>query len=97
MLQRASAKLGAKSTLHLGSCTALPVQNAAVDLILASFVLSYLDSVDTFARELHRVARPGANVFLTDMHPDTALSCNWKRSFKANDTEEHHPGQQPLS
>jgi cytosine/adenosine deaminase-related metal-dependent hydrolase/ubiquinone/menaquinone biosynthesis C-methylase UbiE len=89
MLQRASAKLGVKSTLHLGSCTALPVQNATADLILASFVLSYLESIDTFARELHRVARPGANIFLTDMHPDTALSLNWKRSFKANDTEEN--------
>jgi cytosine/adenosine deaminase-related metal-dependent hydrolase/SAM-dependent methyltransferase len=88
MLQRASAKLRAKSTLHLGSCAALPVQNATADLILASFVLSYLEGVDTFARELHRVARPGANIFLTDMHPDTATSCNWKRSFKANDMEE---------
>src|SRR6266481_4480512 len=89
MLQRASAKLGAKSTLRLGSCTALPVQSATADLILASFVLSYLDSAETFAREIHRVARPGANIFLTDMHPDTALSLNWKRSFKANETEEH--------
>jgi cytosine/adenosine deaminase-related metal-dependent hydrolase/ubiquinone/menaquinone biosynthesis C-methylase UbiE len=89
MLQRASAKLGTKSTLHLGSCTALPVQSATADLILASFVLSYLESVDTFARELRRVARPGANIFLTDMHPDTVASCNWKRSFKANDTEEN--------
>jgi cytosine/adenosine deaminase-related metal-dependent hydrolase/ubiquinone/menaquinone biosynthesis C-methylase UbiE len=89
MLQRASAKLGANSTLRLGSCAALPVQNATADLILASFVLSYLESVDTVARELHRVARPGANIFLTDMHPDTAVSCNWKRSFKANDMEEN--------
>src|ERR1700709_2159834 len=50
MLQRASAKLGTRSTLHLGSCAALPIQNATADLILASFLLSYLDSVDTFAR-----------------------------------------------
>jgi cytosine/adenosine deaminase-related metal-dependent hydrolase/ubiquinone/menaquinone biosynthesis C-methylase UbiE len=89
MLQRASTKLGAKSTLRLGSCTALPVENATADLIMASFVLSYLESLDTFARELHRVARPGANIFLTDMHPDTAASCNWKRSFQANDIEEN--------
>jgi cytosine/adenosine deaminase-related metal-dependent hydrolase/ubiquinone/menaquinone biosynthesis C-methylase UbiE len=89
MLQRASAKLGTKSTLRLGSCTALPIQSATADLILASFVLSYLESVDTFACELHRVARSGANIFITDMHPDTATSCNWKRSFKANDMEEN--------
>jgi cytosine/adenosine deaminase-related metal-dependent hydrolase/ubiquinone/menaquinone biosynthesis C-methylase UbiE len=88
MLQRASAKLGTNSTLRRGSCTALPVQSASVDLILASFVLSYLESVEPLARELHRVARPGATIFLTDIHPDTATSFNWKRSFKANDTEE---------
>src|SRR3982074_545348 len=101
MLQRASVKLGAKSKLHLGSCTALPVQNATADLILASFVLSYLDSVDSFARELHRVARPGANIYLTDMHRETAAACNWKRSFKTNDMEENiqvrtHPVQQVI-
>jgi cytosine/adenosine deaminase-related metal-dependent hydrolase/ubiquinone/menaquinone biosynthesis C-methylase UbiE len=88
MLHRASSKLGATSTLHLGSCVALPIQNAAADLVLASFVLSYMESVEAFARELHRVTRPGATVFLTDMHPDTAISCNWKRSFKANGSEE---------
>ncbi len=89
MLQCASAKLGATSTLRLGSCAALPVRNAAADLVLASFVLSYLENVDVFARELHRVMRPGATVFLTDMHPDTAASCNWKRSFRANGVSEY--------
>jgi cytosine/adenosine deaminase-related metal-dependent hydrolase/ubiquinone/menaquinone biosynthesis C-methylase UbiE len=89
MLQRAATKLGTTSTLRLGSCVALPVQKAAIDLVLASFVLSYLDNVELFAQELHRVTRPGATVFLSDMHPDTAVSCNWKRSFKANGSEEN--------
>jgi cytosine/adenosine deaminase-related metal-dependent hydrolase/ubiquinone/menaquinone biosynthesis C-methylase UbiE len=89
MLQRAAAKLGPASTLRLGSCVALPVQNATADLVLASFVLSYIENVEVFARELHRVARPGATVFLTDMHPETAISCSWKRSFKVNGTTEH--------
>jgi cytosine/adenosine deaminase-related metal-dependent hydrolase len=88
MLRRASDKLGAKSVFCLGSCTALPVQNGSADLVLSSFVLSYLDSVETFAHELQRVARPGANIFLTDMHPETARSCNWKRSFKTSDSDE---------
>ncbi len=91
MLQRAAAKLGSTSSLRLGSCTALPIRNAEVDLVLASFVLSYLENIDAFARELHRVTRPGASVFLTDMHPDTAISCNWKRSFKVNAKEEQIP------
>ena len=89
MLQRATAKLGAASRLLLGSCTALPVQSAAVDLVLSSFVISYIENVETFAREVHRVTRPGSTLFISDMHPDTAASCNWKRSFKANGSEEH--------
>jgi cytosine/adenosine deaminase-related metal-dependent hydrolase/ubiquinone/menaquinone biosynthesis C-methylase UbiE len=91
MLHRAAAKLGSASSLRLGSCTALPVGDAAVDLVLASFVISYLENVDIFARELHRVTRPGATIFLTDMHPVTAISCNWKRSFKVNAKEEQIP------
>ncbi len=91
MLAHASDKLESSATLHLGSCLALPVHSASVDLALASFVLSYLDSVESFAREIHRVTRPGATVFLTDIHPETALSCNWKRAFKANGREEHLP------
>jgi cytosine/adenosine deaminase-related metal-dependent hydrolase/ubiquinone/menaquinone biosynthesis C-methylase UbiE len=89
MLQRASAKLGPASTLLLGSCVALPVQQATADLVLASFVLSYLQSVEAFARELLRVARPGATIFLTDIHPDTAISSKWKWPFKANGIEEN--------
>ncbi len=91
MLERASDKLGTSSALRLGSCLALPIQNATADLVLASFILSYLEDVESFARELHRVARPGATVFLTDMHPDTAISCNWKRTYKANGIEEQLP------
>jgi cytosine/adenosine deaminase-related metal-dependent hydrolase/ubiquinone/menaquinone biosynthesis C-methylase UbiE len=89
MLQRAASKLGTTSMLRLGSCTALPVHNATADLVLASFVLSYLDSVEAFAGELYRVTRPGATIFITDMHPDTEILCNWKRSFKTNGVEEH--------
>jgi cytosine/adenosine deaminase-related metal-dependent hydrolase/ubiquinone/menaquinone biosynthesis C-methylase UbiE len=88
MLQRASVKLGDASRLRLGSCGALPVQSSTIDLALASFVVSYLESVESFARELHRVTRPGATVFVADMHPETATSCDWKRAFKVNGMEE---------
>jgi ubiquinone/menaquinone biosynthesis C-methylase UbiE/cytosine/adenosine deaminase-related metal-dependent hydrolase len=91
MLERAKAKVGSASILHRGSCTSLPLQNNSVDLVLTSFVLSYLNDIEDFARELYRVARPGATIFVTDMHPDTALSCNWKRVFKANGAEEQLP------
>jgi cytosine/adenosine deaminase-related metal-dependent hydrolase/ubiquinone/menaquinone biosynthesis C-methylase UbiE len=87
MLLLAAGKLANRCDLRLGSCTALPVGAATADLVLSSFVLSYLDDVETFAREIDRVARPGATVFLADMHPETEASCNWKRSFTAGDAD----------
>ncbi len=83
MLLRAAGKLQRQCGLRLGSCSTLPVRDATVDLALSSFVLSYLQDLKAFALELDRVTRPGATIFLTDMHPDTEASCNWKRSFPA--------------
>ena len=87
MLLLAAGKLGNRCDLRVGSCLALPVGAASADLVLSSFVLSHLDNVETFAQEIDRVSRPGATIFLTDMHPQTEASCNWKRSFKAGDAE----------
>jgi cytosine/adenosine deaminase-related metal-dependent hydrolase/ubiquinone/menaquinone biosynthesis C-methylase UbiE len=81
MLQVASAKLGNHCDLRLGSCEALPFGNGVADVVLSSFVISYLDDLESFAREIDRVARPGTTIFLSDMHPETEASCNWKRSF----------------
>jgi cytosine/adenosine deaminase-related metal-dependent hydrolase/ubiquinone/menaquinone biosynthesis C-methylase UbiE len=79
MLGLAASKLNHGCELLLGSCAALPVRDATADLVLSSFVISYLDDVDGFAQEIDRVARPGAMTFLTDMHPETEASLQWKR------------------
>jgi cytosine/adenosine deaminase-related metal-dependent hydrolase/ubiquinone/menaquinone biosynthesis C-methylase UbiE len=81
MLLVASGKLGDHCDLRLGSCEALPFGNGVADLLLSSFVISYLDDLESFAREIDRVARPGTTIFLSDMHPETETSCRWKRSF----------------
>jgi cytosine/adenosine deaminase-related metal-dependent hydrolase/ubiquinone/menaquinone biosynthesis C-methylase UbiE len=81
MLQAASTKLGGNCDLRLGSCDALPFDNGVADLVLSSFVISYLDNLESFAREIDRVARPGTTIFLSDMHPETEASHNWKRPF----------------
>jgi cytosine/adenosine deaminase-related metal-dependent hydrolase/ubiquinone/menaquinone biosynthesis C-methylase UbiE len=82
MLRYANSKLGNSATLHLGDCTYLPVTSSSKNLLLASFVLSYVTDLDALAFECSRVCRDGANLFLTDMHPTTQQSQNWKRSFK---------------
>jgi cytosine/adenosine deaminase-related metal-dependent hydrolase len=52
-----------------------------------SFVLSYLPNVEVVAQELYRVVRPGAHIFISDMHPETAARLNWNRSFRNADRE----------
>ncbi|WP_158944196.1 methyltransferase domain-containing protein [Granulicella sp. S190] len=88
MLDHAATKTGSNATLRLGTCTALPVQDGSIDLVVSSFVVSYLENLQNFAQEINRVTRPGASVFLADMHPETAITCNWTRSFKYNGTKE---------
>ena len=85
MLKVAAGKLNNQCDLRLGSCTALPVRDASADLVLCSFVVSYLDDLDSFASEMDRVARPGATVVLSDMHPDTEAALNWVRWSPAKD------------
>ena len=86
MLKVAGSKLNNQCDLRLGSCTALPVPDASADMVLCSFVVSYLDDLDSFACEIDRVARPGATVVLSDMHPETEASLNWVRWSKAKDS-----------
>ena len=86
MLKVAANKLNNRCDLRLGSCSALPVPDASADVVLCSFVVSYLDDLDRFACEIDRVARPGATVVLSDMHPDTEASLNWVRWSPAKDS-----------
>ena len=88
MLGRARAKLGEHVQLQQGECTALPVTDASIDLLLSSFVLSYVQNLKAFAKECGRVARAGATVVISDMHPETANKRKWKRAF--------HLGHQPI-
>jgi cytosine/adenosine deaminase-related metal-dependent hydrolase/ubiquinone/menaquinone biosynthesis C-methylase UbiE len=79
MLRMSGAKLNQSCELRLGCCTELPVGDASADIVLSSFVVSYVKDLQAFAREVDRVARPGASIFLTDMHPETEASRGWKR------------------
>ena len=83
MLLVAGAKVGDISDLRLGSCTALPFENGSADLVLSTFVVSYVDDLVACAQEMHRVARPGTTIFLSDMHPQAEAAGKWKRSFAA--------------
>jgi cytosine/adenosine deaminase-related metal-dependent hydrolase/ubiquinone/menaquinone biosynthesis C-methylase UbiE len=88
MLQVAAGK-NTSAELLLGSCEDMPFPDMSFDLILSSFVLSYVDELLRCAAELNRVAQPGCDLFLSDMHPETRRILGWKRSFvSANRTIE---------
>jgi cytosine/adenosine deaminase-related metal-dependent hydrolase/ubiquinone/menaquinone biosynthesis C-methylase UbiE len=86
MLARAVSKCGTFSDLILGEATSLPVSDSSFDLVLASFVVSYIGDLDSFASELRRVTRTGARVFLSDLHPETSAACGWRRAFRIGDS-----------
>jgi len=83
MLGKAEAKRIPNARLSVASCIDLPVPDASVDLLMASFVLSYVDDLSRVAGEFARVARSGCDIFLSDMHPETASRLGWKRSFRS--------------
>jgi ubiquinone/menaquinone biosynthesis C-methylase UbiE len=63
------------------SCEETPFSDLSFDLILSSFVLSYVGDLSRCAAELNRIAQPGCDLFLSDMHPETQQSLGWERSF----------------
>jgi cytosine/adenosine deaminase-related metal-dependent hydrolase/ubiquinone/menaquinone biosynthesis C-methylase UbiE len=85
MLSRASAKLGQKAVLLYGNCERLPLVAESTDIILCSFVLGYVLDLDRFAEEVHRIGRAGADVFITDLHPETQRKLGWQRGFREGD------------
>ena len=62
-------------------CEETPFISHRFDLILSSFVLSYVDDLERMAAEIDRIARDGCNLFLSDMHPETQNQLGWKRAF----------------
>jgi len=81
MLKVASKKLSTATRLMQADCLNTPLAAASSDWILASFLLSYLDDVQGFAREAARIARCGAVVLLSDVHPATR-GYGWRRTFR---------------
>lgn len=69
------------------SCDDIPIAQDSFDLILSSFVLSYIDDIHCAAAEINRIARSRCDLFLSDMHPETEYRLGWKRAFCEKATE----------
>ena len=82
MLARAKRKLGGAAKLVVADCGTLPFPRSSADLILCSFLASYLQDLAQFAEQVRRLLRPGGVVFITDLHPATTAKLGWRRGFR---------------
>lgn len=80
MLEQAATKAGGPGRLVQADCLALPLAPRIADVVLCSFVLGYID-VRRLAREVERIARIGADLFVSDFHPD-GYARGWTRGFR---------------
>jgi SAM-dependent methyltransferase len=70
-LRKAAKKQALHSRLVLADTSRLPFQQATADLVICSFVLSFVDDLPQLAEQLARIVLPGGEVHVTDIHPDT--------------------------
>jgi len=83
MLSVAKSKLSGAASLLLAGCTDAPLPGASADLLISSFVLSYLEEAASFFEAVRKILRPGGSLFLTDIHPETAAALNWRRGVRS--------------
>jgi ubiquinone/menaquinone biosynthesis C-methylase UbiE len=81
MLAAAQGKRGLKGRLVRGDCTSLPYRSAFADLTISSFALCHITDLRTVAQELARVAAPGAELWVSDLHPE-ARARGWATCFR---------------
>jgi ubiquinone/menaquinone biosynthesis C-methylase UbiE len=82
MLAQAGRKCRNTTALFHASCAATPLSDLSADCVLASFLLSYIPHLPTFAEEIARILRPGGALIVSDLHPD-AITYGWRRTFRS--------------
>ncbi len=83
MLDQAATKPRLSGRLVQADCLRLPLAPAIADVVLCSFVLGYVD-VGRLAQEVGRIARNGADLYVSEFHPD-GYALGWKRGFRRGD------------
>jgi ubiquinone/menaquinone biosynthesis C-methylase UbiE len=81
MLAVARGKPGLRPRLVRADCTALPFCSGVSGFVMCSFALGHVPDVQRLARELARVARPGADCYVSDVHP-AAYARGWRPGFR---------------
>lgn len=84
MLDRAAQHPEINRRLIRADCQALPIRSSSADLIVCSFTLGHVPRLDVLVSEFSRVALPGADVFVTDLHPQ-AQALGWRVGFRSGE------------
>jgi len=82
MLEIAKSKLGSAATLICSDCIGLELPEASADLILCSFLISYLEDSPALLKQISRTLRTNGSVFITDLHPETVERLHWRRTIQ---------------
>src|ERR1700688_2703984 len=81
MLVLAQSKLAGVPNLVCADCGSASLEASSADVILANFVLSYVDDARHVVETASRALRSGGSMFITDIHPETAAILNWRRGI----------------
>lgn len=85
MLRVARKKTAIRGRLATADCEQLPLPNAAFDLTICSFAVGHIRDLESMVRELARVTKRGADIFVSDLHPE-AYAHGWRVGFRDRGT-----------
>jgi ubiquinone/menaquinone biosynthesis C-methylase UbiE len=81
MLRVAEKKPAIGGRLAQADCLNLPFRSAVFDLVVCSFAVGHIPDLGAMVRELARVTKRGADVFVSDLHPE-AYARGWRTGFR---------------
>ncbi len=81
MLRVAGKKEAISGRLARADCQKLPFRASVFDLVVCSFALGHVQNLSAMVRELARVTKSGADVFVSDLHPE-AYARGWRTGFR---------------
>ena len=81
MLRVAARKKAIRGHLARAACESLPLPSESFDFVICSFALGHVADLGCMAKELSRVTKMNADVFVSDLHPD-AYARGWRVGFR---------------
>jgi ubiquinone/menaquinone biosynthesis C-methylase UbiE len=81
MLRVAARKAAIRGRLARADCLSLPFRASVFDLVVCSFALGHIRDLAVMVHELARVTKSGAEVFVSDSHPE-AYAQGWRTGFR---------------